>query len=801
MSFVPASRTYDAQAAGANCDVCPLSGQHVSRPTLVKHPRLTIISDAPGEGRSREILSRTLEVEGIPEHSVNFTSAVLCRPAYNTTLDDWKLALECCRPRLAKELQTKTVLALGEKAQQTLSGKANLMDWMGPPTKGAVWKTNGKIWKPLKTKPEPPDDAIRFDQIEFVSTVHPAFCLHEPGYTPILRKHTRRAWLRATGKLGDWAWPEEYIDDDSRTVTALKHILASATEVGVDLETNMDSRNRRILNVGIASAGHAVSVSWQTASAEIKNLVVQILAKAEIAKVFWNMAFDIPILEAAGFPVNGVCEDWMLAKMVIAPRISNKLTHASCFEFSVSRWKTNFRANKKLGLDPFESADPKERALYNARDTWVTLLLGEPYRKYLARTHRGEELYANAKANTRIAMEMSRTGVKINRENLKARRADCETALAKSTKALVEICRQVGHPDFNPRSHKQRQELFRTTLGVQTAFNKKGKFSLDKKALEDLCAHDDPRVRAVSRAMLDARSAKRKLDYINALDADYVFPSWRPGKAITGRWASSEPNLMNIPKPVKDPKTKEVIDPGLRVLFDAREGCWLVECDYQALEARTLAHLAGDTLLLEWFETGVDIHTRTAAVALQKTDAEVTADEREIAKSLRYAFHYGSTPETAWKAAVIKLPKLTLRLVEILFAGLTKLHPNIMRRNEQCVITAKETDYVECPITGRRHWFHGQVDANQCKNLENQMGGSGLIDAAMRRLQPLLEPGERILMQVHDSLVCEGPDPHKLAAKMKAELERPVLFRGRLISFPIDTKIGRNWGKMSKFEV
>lgn len=803
---------YDPRKHGAECDQCPLNGHKAVGPRAAEsgHPRLVVVTESPSEtdvihgeplvGRAGDLFDKALDLENIPRHQLHVTHAVACRPPAKISPTEWKQALKCCRPRLFGEVASSNapILALGAKAQQTLTNKANIFDWMGAPEDGVAWKRDGKVWRPLKRQPDPPADALRFDTRRILSTLHPAYCLMSPAYTPVFRKHLRRAWWLANDKLPEWKWPEEYVDDNKATQDALSAILIGSSEVSVDIETNKNAKNRYILNVGIADKTRAVSITWQTASREIKALAKFILAKESIAKVFWNIAFDKPILERLVGPVNGHCDDWMLAKMIIAPGISSKLTHASCFELHSPRWKTNFKASKKTGLDEFESADPRERALYNGRDAWITLLLGDPYRKYLSETHNGWQLYNNAMENTAIGIEMSRDGVCINRENLKARRIECEAKLKDATERLVKMCTLLGVEDFNPKSHPQRQKLFRTTLGVTLFKDRDGKYKLDKKVLEDLCSHQDPRVRTISRAELDRRSAARKLDYIDALDVDIAHPWWKPGKAITGRWASSEPNLMNIPKPVKDPQTKEIIDSGLRVLFDARPGMFLVEMDYSALEARTLALLCGDECLLEWLAPGNDVHVKTAATALRKKEEEVTSDERERFKGTRYAFHYGSTPETAFKALVVKMPKLTLPMVEKLFEQMTALHPRIIQRNIECVETARKLDYVECPISGRRHHFHGKVDANQAKNLPNQMGGSALIDDVMRRLRKRLGPGERILMQVHDSLVCEGPDPIALGKKMREEMERPVMFLGRSVSFPVDAKYGTNWGALKK---
>lgn len=808
----PQRALLDARALGADCANCPLSGEKPvrPRPSTAGSTLLAIVSEAPNEsetsaglalgGRGGLLLTEGLQRIEVPVQAVHVTTAVLCRPGFRLGAADYTKAVNCCRPRLARELLhagVHTALLLGSKAQQAVMGKASVLDWMGAPDRGAIFKPSGAVWTPLKKTPLPPPETLRFDQLATLSSYSLGFVLSAPAHTPVFAKHLQRAVSLAKGELPAWVWASrEIIDHGEEMDRAFDYLLHSGAELGVDIETNMDAANRKLLNVGIASYSTAVSITWELADSKTRELVRQVLA-TENTKVFWNMAFDVPILAAFGLPVGGRIEDWMLAKRLLAPGISSKLTHASCFELAVPRWKTNFRAGAQEGLDAFESADPAERALYNLRDTWVTLLLGKPYRAQLKELHNGEQLYANALANTRLAIKMGQTGIKLNAANREKLSVDYTGKLTHAKATVRQHADILGLPAFNERSHPQRLLLFRDKLGVNIPRNKLGKHSLDKKVLEDFCMSDDKRVATLARAMLNSRAAEKKLNYIESLKGEYARPQWQPGKAKTGRWASSVPNLMNIPKPIKDAQTKVIIDPGLRLLFDARPGLELVEVDYSALEARILALIVGDKLLLEWFASGVDVHTRTAALVLGIEDSAVSSGSREVAKQLRYAFHYGSVPETAWRQTVIKLPSLTLHQVDTLFGGLRRLHPAIHAYHEQVVADAKRLDYIQCALSGRRHYFHGQVEVNQCYNLPIQMAASYLIDDAMQRLASQLEGEEAILMQVHDSLLCEGPDAGRLHAKVKSAMEAPVTLNGHTISFLTDGKHGVNWGLMS----
>lgn len=466
---------------------------------------------------------------------------------------EWRNAMTCCRPRLEKELVgIKHVAALGPKAQETISGKAKHRDWMGPPSQGIVWKPNGKKWKPLVRQPEPPDDSIRFDDKEWISTFHPAECKANPALAPVFRKHIRRVYQRSIGTLADWKWPREVIDQGGELEPALIELLR-ADHVAVDTETSgLDPYTAELFDIGISNSSVSVSVFWPTASSTIRTLVRQILASKFITKSFWNMQYDLLVFRYNGIQVGGKCEDWMLAHMLFAPRLSHKLTDASCYEFHVPRWKTEFhKQSDDPGSERFQRADPAVRALYNARDTYVTHLLAAPFAGYLKKHHRGEELYQNALDNSHIAMKMRMRGIKLDRDALGAKRLEAASKYEDAKRALKDVCASIGVDDFNPASAPQRKALFQQTLKVQIPM-RKGKQSLDENALLDFLIHPDPNVRLVSQSMLGVRKAKKKIDVLRFANPKKglnflrestftVHSNWRPGKAKTGRWASGDP--------------------------------------------------------------------------------------------------------------------------------------------------------------------------------------------------------------------------------------------------------------------
>lgn len=787
-------------------------------PKPSRNPLLAIVGEGPGkdEERAREPfvgqswearLAPCFDSVSVARRDLYITNATLCRPRRKLSAAEWNTALRCCRPRLEAELRLapRIALALGTYALRTLTGKPpSIFDWQGAPLAGAIWKPNGQPWKPLKKAPEPGPETLRFDHLTVLASLHPAFTLphRSPHYTPVLLQFVQRAVALARGELAPWQWPRVVVSETAGEPELLAALaeMAAAPGVAIDVETaGREPLRDSLLNVGFSTDKLMVSVFWPDATATVQAATKEACGSSS-EKYFWNRTFDQLSLRTHGIQVGGKPRDLMLAHQVFAPRVSHKLSDAASFEFHAPRWKTVFRQTSDHGgAERFLKADPVERATYNAQDCAVTFALAEASRYHLARIHRGVERYESLESLTDVAMEMRLTGVGVSQDHVEAHRIPLE-AQRQDALGQVSLCAEAaGLPGYRLGSFPQTRQLFLELLQAPVRKSKDGRVTFDEKVLQEYCTLGG-QTAAMSRAILGFRKSKKQIDYLDALSGlDRVHPSWSPGRAKTGRWASQWPNLMNIPRD-KVAKDGTIKVKGLRDCFCAAQGNALVEADFSALEARIVALISGDETLLQWFTDGVDIHRRTASLMFGIPEASVGSDLREQAKTTRYAFQYGAAPETAWRNAVVEFPKLTLMAVMQLFRKLRELHPAIVAYHATALKQAREDDYVEDPLSGRRYFFHGSVDPNQVYNLPIQTFGSELINRAMLRLRKLL-PSDALVLQVHDSLVTEGPDPDALALLMKQEMERPVEIAGKVLPFPVDVKVGSNWGEMKKVKV
>ncbi len=827
----------DARALGAKCDACPLNDRIPIPPSPNLRAQLILCGEAPGKteelegryfcGESGRLKDKLVEALNIPAGKLHITNALMCRPDRNLSPAEWKQALDCCRPRLNRELEgvkARTILALGKRALQTLANKASIFDWMGAPLLTEE-KSAPRTAKNRKTVREPKTEFPGGYHV--LPTLHPAFVLRMPEWLPVLRIHFERAWALATGALKPWVWPEIAIEGPS-LMRALEQIADEKLHVGLDVETGgRDPFSSPLLNTGLASVNIAASAQWFNCGDKAQKLAKQIIADPGIPKECHNGSYDVLTLESNGIAVRGYDFDTLTAHALVAPRLRHGLGIVCGIEFHAPRWKSEFRhGGDDAGSNRFITADPAERAIYNAKDSYMTALLRERLSARLERVHNGWEQFEQFSELGALAISMSRRGMPTDRGQFAFHRKQLMRRRAEAKRELLNVCESVnalmlpnskGEPKpFNLHSSSQHTatlfvEKFR--IKPRSFSEKTGRPRFDENVLGDLCAHPDQRVSDAARLVLQWRKFDKLLIYVNRLEAvDIIHPFWNPNGAKTGRWSCSD-GLQTIPKS----KPWSVVDwkrrkrklrlPTLRSLYRAAMGMQLVEADYKQVEAFILALLTGDEKLLEMLQS--DIHTTTAQILFGYSaaawDALPEKEQkylRDLAKRARYAMHYGAKPETSWHDLVPDFPSLTLTDVVRLFRSLATLHPKIVAWHRAQLEGARINDFVEAPISGRRYYFHGLVEPNKCYNLPIQMTAADIINAAALRLWKRLDESRIgfILLQIHDALVCEGPDPIALGALMREEMERPVRLGELEVVFRVDLSAGTNWGELKKME-
>lgn len=428
---------------------------------------------------------------------------------------------------------------------------------------------------------------------------------------------------------------------------------------------------------------------------------------------------------------------------------------------------------------------------YAAEDADITLRLAHAFAPQLHGAL--EDVYRRIELPTaEVLFAMERTGVLIDRDEL-ARQSH---QLGQRIQQLEARAYELAGQPFNMNSPKQLQEILFGRLGIDSKGLKKtptGAISVNEDALEKLAA-DHP----LPKLLLEYRGlAKLKSTYTDKLptmihpDTGRVHTHYSQAVAVTGRLASSDPNLQNIP--VRTEEGRRV-----RKAFIAPPGWQIVSADYSQIELRIMAHLSDDPRLLQAFADGEDIHRATAAEVFAVPLAEVSSQQRRYAKTINFGLIYGMS--AFGLAAQLEIDRSAAQsFIDRYFARYPGVADYMARTREH----AREQGYVET-VFGRRLWLPDIHAANAMKrqgaeraaiNAPMQGTAADLIKLAMIEVQHWLRTENlrsRLIMQVHDELVLEAPadELDTVKAGVVAAMARVAQLKTPLVA---EVGSGDNW--------
>jgi DNA polymerase-1 len=370
---------------------------------------------------------------------------------------------------------------------------------------------------------------------------------------------------------------------------------------------------------------------------------------------------------------------------------------------------------------------------------------------------------------------------------------------AEQLNRLERECYELAGREFNLNSPTQLRELLFNELKLSAKGLKKTKsgFSTDADTLEKLAA-----VHPMPRKLIEYRTiSKLKSTYADALSevirsgTGRIHTTWHQALVATGRVSSSDPNLQNIP-------TRSAEGRRIRRAFVPKPGGVFVSADYSQIDLRVLAHLSGDKTLLDAFNTGEDIHVRTATEVLGITPDKVNAEARRLAKVINFGIIYGMGPQRLAGELGIALAEAS-DYIKRYFERL----PGVRAWLDETVRNARTTGYVTT-MYGRRRYLpelNAQPGGARAQaeriaiNTPIQGTAADLIKLAMIRLDVALRErglGTRMILQVHDELLLEAPkDEWREAAELaKREMEGVAELK---IPLKVELKSGPNWSDIS----
>jgi len=354
-----------------------------------------------------------------------------------------------------------------------------------------------------------------------------------------------------------------------------------------------------------------------------------------------------------------------------------------------------------------------------------------------------------------VLQRMERHGVLIDVPRLKAQSQD----LAQRMASLEQQAHELAGQPFNLGSPKQIGEILFGKLGLPVVKKTaSGAPSTDEEVLEKL-AHDYP----LPARILEHRGlAKLKGTYTDKLplmvrpDTGRVHTNYAQAVAVTGRLASNDPNLQNIP--IRTAEGRRV-----REAFIAPPGCQIVSADYSQIELRIMAHLSGDENLRHAFAQGLDVHRATAGEIFSVDPKDVSSEQRRYAKVINFGLIYGMSAFGLAGNLGIERSAATAYIDRYF-----QRYPGVKRYMDDTRALAKSQGYVET-VFGRRLWLPEINSPNGPRraaaeraaiNAPMQGTAADLIKLAMIAVQAELDRSgraTRMIMQVHDELVLEVP--------------------------------------------
>jgi DNA polymerase I len=553
--------------------------------------------------------------------------------------------------------------------------------------------------------------------------------------------------------------------------------LNSGALVSLDTETtSLDQMQARIVGISFAlQAGEAayLPLAHHYAGAPQQLALDSVLARlkpwledASKPKCGQNLKYDRHVFANHGIQLAGVVDDSMLASYVLESHQRHNMDDLAARhlgETTVSYEDICGKGAKQIG---FAEVDVETAANYAAEDADITLRLNQFFAPQL--TGRLGEIYRDIELPVaEVLFRMERNGVLIDRDQLAAQSHQLGTQMLQLESQAYELA---GQP-FNLNSPKQLQEILFGKLGIATKGIKKtpsGGFSTDESVLETL-ALDHP----LPKCILQYRGlAKLKSTYTDKLptlinpDTGRVHTNYSQAVAITGRLASSDPNLQNIP--VRTAEGRRV-----REAFIAKPGYSIVSADYSQIELRIMAHLSDDEGMLAAFASGEDIHKATAAEVFGVELGQVTSEQRRAAKAINFGLIYGMS--AFGLAAQLDIERSAAQqYIDRYFMR----YPGVAEYMQRTRESAREHGYVET-VFGRRLYLPEIRLSNPARragaeraaiNAPMQGTAADLIKLAMIAVQNWLDQeglSSLLIMQVHDELVLEVPAAELELVKQK----------------------------------
>ncbi len=592
---------------------------------------------------------------------------------------------------------------------------------------------------------------------------------------------------------------------NEKDLEKLLDTLNTHSVISVDTETSsLNPLEAELVGISLsyaANKAYYIPLGHKNINCLNKDLVLKkikpLLEDPSIKKVGQNIKYDFIILKKNGVNIDPV-EDTMLLSYVLDAG-NNRHNMDTLSDLHLSHKTISYKdvvgtGKKQLN---FSDINLEEATKYAGEDADVTLRL---YNLLLERVNNEKlnKIYETfEKPMIKLLSKLELNGVKVDDTYLKKLSKKFEERLKKIEKNIFKI----SGKEFNIGSPKQLGEIIYNDLKIaKLKKTKKGSLATSAKILEDLAltGHKFPNL------VLEWRQvSKLKSTYTDALQEHInnktkrVHTSFLLAATNTGRLASSDPNLQNIP--IKTADGKEI-----RKAFVAEKNNILISADYDQVEMRILADIADVKELKKAFKNNQDIHSLTASQVFGLSSNKVTDEFRRKAKAINFGIIYGITQYGLAKQIAVSNQE-ALDFINSYF----KKFPEIKDYMNKTIKTCRKQGYVT-NIFGRRIHLRGINDKNfsvrsfqerAAINAPIQSSAADLIRLAMIKINQLSNSNKtydaKMLLQIHDELVFECSKTNQVSIEkiVKKTMESVSSSEYHMFTIPLDVNInsGKNW--------
>ncbi len=598
--------------------------------------------------------------------------------------------------------------------------------------------------------------------------------------------------------------------------------LAAAAEIAFDLETtSLDEQTAEIVGIALSGrsprgyyipVGHLSSAGQadqgqmnlfagkrklapdQLPLADVLEKIRPLLTGPKTGKIAHNAKYDYAILARHGVKTRPLTMDTMIGEWLTDPN-SKFLGLKGLADHRLAIRMTEISSLIGKGKEQinFAEVDVEEAAPYAAADADVTLRLAQQLRAEL-KSLGLEKLLALEMDLIPVLADMEAQGVAIDESFF----AEMSASLADRLTDLEKEIHTIAGQPFNINSTQQLSDILFKEMDLpheRLRRTKSGHFSTASDVLENLKPQDPTGI--VEKIIEYRELGKLKSTYVDALPqmvnprTGRIHTSFNQTGTVTGRIASSDPNLQNIPIRTEEGRK-------IRRGFIPRPGWVFLAADYSQVELRILAHISQDEFLLQAFRDDQDIHRATAAAVYNIDPGEVSFNQRRFAKTVNFGLIYGMGAFRLSRDSDLTLGEAR-EFIETYF----QRFPGVRRYLDETKKQAAKRGYVET-LLGRRRYFPvlqqpGNNNAQQRAEREAinhpiQGSAADIIKVAMLRLHDRLTADfqARMILQVHDELVLEVP-PEEIDPVRQVVVD--IMSGAYRLDVPlkVDASVGSNW--------